>query len=126
MTQNISVADNSLPRAGFPLFIVLLAIFVLSALVSLATGRSEVPLSHVGGILAANLLPIDPWWSSTEARVVELIRIPRILMAALAGAGLAIAGAALQGIFPQSLSWPADYRRIIRCGFRRRSGYFTF
>ena len=106
MTQNILVADVSLPRVRSALFIVLVAILVLSALVSLAVGRFEVPLSHVGGILAAKFLPIDPWWTSTEARVVELIRIPRILMAALAGAGLAVAGAALQGIFRNPLVGP--------------------
>jgi len=106
VTQNILVADVSLPRVRSALFIVLVAILVLSALVSLAVGRFEVPLSHVGGILAAKFLPIDPWWTSTEARVVELIRIPRILMAALAGAGLAVAGAALQGIFRNPLVGP--------------------
>ena len=111
MTQNILVADASLPRLRISLFIALVVILIVSALVSLAIGRFEVPLSHVGGILAANFVSIDPWWTSTEARVIELIRIPRILMAALAGAGLAVAGAALQGIFRNPLVGP----QIIGC-----------
>ena len=69
------VASSSLPRFRVTLFVVLIAIVLISALVSLAIGRFEVPLSHVGGILAANLVPIEPWWTSTEARVVELIPV---------------------------------------------------
>ena len=106
MTQDILVADASLPRFRVTLFIVLLVILMVSALVSLAIGRFEVPLSHVAGILASKFVSIDPWWTSTDARVIELIRIPRILMAALAGAGLAVAGAALQGIFRNPLVGP--------------------
>jgi len=106
VTQDILVADASLPRFRVTLFIVLLVILMVSALVSLAIGRFEVPLSHVAGILASKFVSIDPWWTSTDARVIELIRIPRILMAALAGAGLAVAGAALQGIFRNPLVGP--------------------
>ena len=84
----------------------LIAILVGSALVSLAIGRFPVPIGHIIGILAANLIPTEPYWTSTEARVVELIRMPRILLAALAGAGLAVTGAALQGIFRNPLVGP--------------------
>ena len=77
-----------------------------SALLSLAIGRYSVPLSHVGGILASTLLPIESYWTTVEARVVEFIRLPRVLLAAVAGAGLAISGAALQGIFRNPLVGP--------------------
>ncbi|MEL6965139.1 MAG: iron ABC transporter permease [Pseudomonadota bacterium] len=84
----------------------LITIFAGSALVSLAIGRFPVPVSHVIGILMANVIPAEPFWTSTEERVVELIRMPRILLAALAGAGLAVTGAALQGIFRNPLVGP--------------------
>ena len=106
MTQQILVADERHARLRPSLFLVLVAILLFSALLSLAIGRFEVPLSHVAGILVSKVLPLDPWWTPVEARVVELIRIPRILMAALAGAGLAVAGAALQGIFRNPLVGP--------------------
>jgi len=60
----------------------------------------------VVGILASSVLPVEVTWSAVEARVVELIRLPRILLAAVVGAGLAIAGAALQGIFRNPLIGP--------------------
>ena len=84
----------------------LIAILAGSALVSLAIGRFPVPIMNVIGILASNLVPTEPYWTSTEARVVELIRMPRILLAGLAGAGLAVTGAALQGIFRNPLVGP--------------------
>lgn len=106
MTQHTLAVDEPRARLRPTLFVVLIAILVLSALLSLAIGRFNIPLSHVVGILASNLIPLEPWWTPVEARVVELIRIPRILMAALAGAGLAVAGAALQGIFRNPLVGP--------------------
>ena len=106
--QQAAAADANVRQSRFrpTLFAALIAILIASALLSLAIGRFEVPLSHVVGILAANFISIEPWWTSVEQRVVELIRIPRILMAALAGAGLAVAGAALQGIFRNPLVGP--------------------
>ncbi len=84
----------------------LIGALVLTGLGSLVVGRFGVPFSHVVGILLSNVIPIEPYWTSVEARVVELIRLPRITLAALAGAGLADAGAALQGIFRNPLVGP--------------------
>jgi iron complex transport system permease protein len=78
----------------------------LLLIVSLATGRYEIPLHHVAAILFHRLVPLDIIWSLPEERVVELIRLPRILVACLAGAGLAIAGASLQGVFRNPLVGP--------------------
>ena len=49
---------------------------------------------------------MEPTWTETEQGVVELIRVPRVLAAWLAGAGLSIAGAALQGTFRNPLVGP--------------------
>src|SRR5690606_18606545 len=45
-------------------------------------------------------------WSELEERIVLLVRAPRVLMAAAAGAGLAMGGAALQGVFRNPLVSP--------------------
>ena len=42
-----------------------------------------------------------------QADVVEIVRLPRILAALLIGAGLAISGAALQGLFRNPLVDPS-------------------
>ncbi len=107
--HSVDLADNRpaiTSRLRIGLWPLLLMILAGSALVSLAIGRFPVPISHVVGILLANLVPSEPYWSDVEARVVELIRMPRILLTAIAGAGLAVTGAALQGIFRNPLVGP--------------------
>ena len=84
----------------------LLILLGASMLLSLGIGRFSVSVSNVISILLGNILPIEPTWKPVEERVVELIRMPRILIAALAGAGLAVAGAALQGVFRNPLVGP--------------------
>ncbi len=88
------------------LWTILFVALGLTILVSLGIGRFGVPVDHVAGILAAQILPIEPFWKPVEERVVELIRMPRIIIAGLAGAGLAVAGSALQGVFRNPLVGP--------------------
>lgn len=81
---------------------------------SLFIGRYEVPAAHVIQLLAApliNLFPdqmihIEPGWTAAEQNVIYLIRLPRVIAAVLVGAGLAIAGAAYQGLFKNPLVSP--------------------
>lgn len=77
-----------------------------STLLALGVGRFEVPPGEVLRILAANVLPIEPTWPGAAERVVELIRLPRVLSAMIAGAALGMTGAALQGVFRNPLVGP--------------------
>ena len=76
---------------------VLLIVLVASALISLGIGRYALSLEQILQILTAKLtaLPIDP----IHQQVIFQVRLPRILSALCVGAGLALSGAALQGIF---------------------------
>jgi len=49
---------------------------------------------------------IDSNWTQTIETIVTDIRAPRVLVAALVGAGLAIAGAAMQGLFKNPMAEP--------------------
>ncbi len=75
-------------------------------LFSLGLGRYPVPFDHVLGILAAKILPTKSYWSATDVQIVEIIRLPRILLALVAGGGLAVCGAVLQGLFRNPLVGP--------------------
>lgn len=81
------------------------------AFISLCTGRYSLSVVKVSAILSSSLLPLE-WanalssWSATEQKVVQFIRLPRVLIAAISGSGLAVAGAALQGIFRNPLVGP--------------------
>jgi iron complex transport system permease protein len=70
-------------------------------------GRYDVGMWDVWRILWDNVVPrTDPPWTDVQESVVELVRIPRILAALLIGAGLAVSGAALQGLFRNPLVDP--------------------
>ena len=79
---------------------------ILTILVSLGQGRYEITFYSVVSILLENGISITESWKSVDERIVELIRLPRIIVAGIAGAGLAVAGAALQGIFKNPLVGP--------------------
>ena len=89
---------------------VLLALLVLASLFYLALGRYYVPAGTVARILLAGAVPGNaagvPGWQETEGIVVWLVRLPRLLMVVLAGMGLALSGASLQGIFRNPLVGP--------------------
>ena len=82
--------------------------------VSLFIGRYDVSPLHVIQLLTApviNLFPADlihitPAWTATEESVIYQIRLPRVIAAVIVGAGLAIAGAAYQGLFKNPLVSP--------------------
>lgn len=80
--------------------------FLLVFLSSFLLGRYSVnPLTAVR-ILLGRLLSLQKTWSSAEEAVVINIRLPRILAAALIGAGLSVSGAAYQGMFRNPMVSP--------------------
>ena len=88
----------------------LLLVLIGVVIFALSTGRYAVPFDKVLTILSANIFPIANEgansWKIVEERVVELVRLPRILVAGLCGGALAISGAALQGMFRNPLVGP--------------------
>jgi iron complex transport system permease protein len=95
-------------RAGAMPVIALLGVVLLFAVTySVTLGRFDIGMWDVWGILWDNVVPrTDPPWTHVQESVVELVRIPRILAALLIGAGLAVSGAALQGLFRNPLVDP--------------------
>jgi iron complex transport system permease protein len=51
-------------------------------------------------------LPANPPWTVKEITVVQIIRLPRVLLVTLAGLGLGISGTALQGMMRNPLVGP--------------------
>lgn len=89
-------------RVGPGLVLALLALALLVALlVSLGIGRYAISPARVGQILLTAGSP-----DAIERHVVLTVRLPRVLSALFAGAGLALCGAALQGVFRNPLVGP--------------------
>ena len=88
--------------------LVVLAFFVVS-LLSLCTGQLSIPLPQVLASFSQQLgLPFftDVIVTPEQQAVLWYIRMPRMLVALLVGAGLAASGAVLQGIFSNPLADP--------------------
>jgi len=85
-------------------FFIFFTIFIF--LYSLSVGRINIQLSTIIDILLSNFIDIKTYWTELEEKVIEMVRLPRVLMALVIGAGLAVAGATLQGIFRNPLAGP--------------------
>jgi iron complex transport system permease protein len=89
------------------LVLLLTALLLVSITYSVTIGRYDVSMWDVWLILFGNIVPpAAPSWTPVEESVVELVRMPRILAAGLIGSGLAVSGAALQGLFRNPLVDP--------------------
>ena len=84
----------------------LLGALGLLLVASVTLGAYPVPLLHVVGAFWPGHAPAGLAPTETEMVVLRLVRAPRVLEAALAGAGLGLAGAAMQGLFRNPLIGP--------------------
>lgn len=73
-------------------------------------GSVSVSPVHVWKVILSNIPLIenfiDPDWSRSQEVIIWQIRVPRVLLAALVGAGLAISGAAIQALVRNSIADP--------------------
>ena len=86
------------------LFILLVVVMILAA----AVGSVQIPFLTTSSILISKLplVEITPTWASTLETIILDIRLPRVILAGLVGAALAIAGATYQGLFRNPLADP--------------------
>lgn len=88
------------------IFAVSTLLLVISLVVGVCVGRYGVPVERAIAIVWQSLLNPAAMPEAIDERIVWLVRMPRVLLAAICGAGLAISGAALQGVFRNPLVSP--------------------
>jgi iron complex transport system permease protein len=88
------------------LWAILALLPVVCVFLALAVGRYNVAPPTVLKILLAQVFPVEVSWKGFDYSVVMQIRLPRVILALLVGAALAIAGASFQGIFSNPLASP--------------------
>lgn len=97
-------------RRTFIYFAGITALLIFSVTISIGLGSTSIAPGVVVRVLMSHLLPAG--WVDVSAvgepqqAVVWLLRTPRVLVAALVGAALAVAGAQMQGLFKNPLASP--------------------
>lgn len=82
-----------------------IAVMIAAACIAVTIGQYGITLKEVAATLMPSLFP-DVEVSAVMNTVIWNIRIPRIILSLLAGAGLAVSGAAFQGLFANPLATP--------------------
>jgi len=113
MTANQTTKTNTVTflsgkRARVASLLGLSAALILAIALSTSAGSVPIPLSTTFQVLVDKLPYIDitPVWENSTAIIVLDIRLPRVILAGLVGAALAIAGATYQGLFRNPLADP--------------------
>jgi iron complex transport system permease protein len=102
----VTVSVRSRPRPCF-LIAVLFATLCVLLLLSLTLGRHPVSIPEIVRILfTTSPFHATGSYATPTWVVVEIVRIPRILIVTLCGMGLALSGAAMQGVFRNPLVGP--------------------
>ncbi|MCL0080516.1 iron chelate uptake ABC transporter family permease subunit [Dehalococcoidia bacterium] len=76
--------------------------------VASAVGSTHTPMGTIWGVLLSRLPFVDiiPAWPAATETIIVAIRLPRVMLAGLVGAALAVAGATYQGLFRNPLADP--------------------
>jgi iron complex transport system permease protein len=93
--------------AGWPALALLTLLLVASLVLAAGVGAVAIAPGQTVAILLGRIgiaLPVP--FSALQETVLLAIRLPRVLLAALVGAGLAVSGATLQGVFRNPLADP--------------------
>lgn len=96
------------PGAWRPLLSLALLCLLLAGAVTLAAaiGVVHLPFLETLWIIVAKSLHVSVESAGSHAAIVWSVRLPRVLTAGLVGFGLAVSGAAMQGLFKNPLASP--------------------
>lgn len=104
--------------------IFLSVLFIACFFGSFLLGRYPVYPATLVRVLLSRLLPLKADWPSEAETVIFQVRLPRVFMAAVIGAGLSCAGAAYQGIFKNPMVSPDVLGASSGAGFGAALGLF--
>lgn len=93
-------------RKGLGIIFILLGLTIILAILALGMGQYKVPWGSVLLVLKEALFTNGDGNVSSEQAVVWFVRLPRVIIALLVGAALAMSGAVMQGILSNPLADP--------------------
>ena len=84
----------------------LILLFILVFFLSACLGRYFISPGMIAKILASRVLPLNNAWPPEAETVLFNVRLPRVILGAFVGAGLACAGSAYQSVFHNPMASP--------------------
>lgn len=91
-------------------FVITFILLMVTSLAGIIIGSVSIPIKTTLLVIISKIIP-NHWINhlpipESQAVIIWLIRIPRVVVAALVGAALAVAGAQMQGLFQNPLASP--------------------
>ena len=108
----MSAATRAIRPAAMPTTPLLIAgltvILIATVTIAVMIGPVSIRPNVVWRVALDSLVPgwLSPTWQPFEASIVWDVRLPRVLLATIVGAGLAVVGAALQALLRNPLADP--------------------
>lgn len=110
LLRRLVVSLRSPSKSAGVYFAIISVLLAIAIVIGIAIGSTDLPPGLVMRVLGTHLLPhgwIDgAGLTESDHAVIWLIRTPRVIVAAIAGASLAVAGAQMQGLFQNPLASP--------------------
>ena len=88
------------------ILLVSLALLALVFVIVLAIGRFSIPFGDTIRILFSKIFPISQTWTNVQEATILTLRLPRAVVAIIAGGTLALSGATYQSIFKNPMVSP--------------------
>ncbi len=108
--MQITLADRGTEKLGWSLLLLLVVAVFAAVVGSMCIGTYPMSFWQAGRILAHLAwpfpLPDHPPWTLREQAVLQIIRLPRVLLATFVGLALGLSGCALQGVMRNPLVGP--------------------
>lgn len=102
----------------------LVILFILCFWGSFFLGRYPISPKLLFDVFVSKITGSAPYWESAVEQVLFQVRLPRVVMASLIGAGLSCAGAAYQGIFQNPMVSPSVLGASAGAGFGAALGLY--
>ncbi|QLL62071.1 iron ABC transporter permease [Sinorhizobium mexicanum] len=109
LSLQVRETGNLRPTVKTTLFILAaLLLLCLTVTAGVSLGSAPIPVATVWSIIAAKIAPgsVEVLWSAGRESIVWDVRLPRVALAGLVGAGLAVTGAVLQSVTRNPLADP--------------------
>ena len=89
-------------------FLCMLMLLMIVVVIAVSTGSSQVSFATTVSVILSRIpfLDIPETWAGNIETIIMNIRMPRVILAGVSGAALAVAGATYQGLFRNPLADP--------------------